>query len=451
MDKIIPLFETMHEWDLYSEELIYEYQQSIEEGIDITKYQELFQCVSALEKGIYKTKLADILFDIMQTAEVRNSYEYFEPSDLQTIKDCRKELKKTIPSVDKMKLKDRISGAWYGRICGCLLGKTVEGIKTDELIPLLKETNNYPMNRYILLSDMTEEILKKYTYPLKSRCFADDIKNAPADDDTNYTVLYQLIIDLCGKEFTPLDVANLWVDFQPKNAYCTAERVAFRNFVNGYVPPNSAIYKNPYREWIGAQIRADYFGYINPGNPEKAAEMAWRDASISHVKNGIYGEMFVAAMIAGAAVCDDIMDVIEIGLGQIPHESRLYKAIKKIVSNYKGGMEEEECFKDIHCRWDENNGHHWCHTISNAEIVVASLLYGKDNYAKSICLSVQTGFDTDCNGATVGSILGMKNGIESIDEEWLIPVKGKLDTNIFNMGTVDISKLIDKTLQHIKQ
>ncbi len=64
---------------------------------------------------------------------------------------------------------------------------------------------------------------------------------------------------------------------------------------------------------------------------------------------------------------------------------------------------------------------------------------------------MQTGFDTDCNGATVGSILGMKNGIESLDEEWLIPVKGKLDTNIFNMGTVDISKLIDKTLQHIKQ
>ena len=115
-----------------------------------------------------------------------------------------------------------------------------------------------------------------------------------------FRLFKDLLIEKYGKDFIPYDVSRMWLSSQSKDAYCTAERVAFCNFVNGYEPPQSALYKNPFREWIGAQIRADYFGYINPGNPKLAAEMAWRDASISHVKNGIYGEMFVAAMLSVA-------------------------------------------------------------------------------------------------------------------------------------------------------
>ena len=337
-----------------------------------------------------------------------------------------------------------------GRVCGCMLGKPIEGIRTNELVPFLKETGNYPMHRYILRSDLNKEILDKYEFSFASRIYADEIDGMPVDDDTNYPILYQEVIGKYGKDFTPFDVSRAWIRMQSKDWYCTAERMAFCNFVNGYAPPESAIYKNPYREWIGAQIRGDYFGYINPGKPELAAEMAWRDASVSHIKNGIYGEMFVAAMLSVAAETDNMEDIILAGLSEIPYTSRLYEDIMFVVDGFKNGMSKEECFKAIHEKYDEHTSHGWCHTISNAMIVVAALLYGNGDYGKSICMAVEAGFDTDCNGATVGSVIGMAKGIVCISEYWTKPINDTLHTTIFGLDTVKISDRVNLTLKHIK-
>ena len=446
--QIKPQYANIHDWEFYSSNLLTEYQQSVEEGLDIEAYKDVFSAISRLPKDEHKKKLGDTLFEIVINAKQKEGYSYIEPSDLESIKDLRKpySYQKNSP----LDLEDKIHCAWMGRICGCMLGKTVECIRTNELIPFLKETGNYPMHRYILHSDLNDEILNKYKFPFASRCYADTADGMPVDDDTNYTVLYQEIIEKYGRDFTPFDVSRAWLAYQPKNAYCTAERVAFCNFVKGYEPPESAIYKNPYREWIGAQIRADYFGYINPGNLELAAEMAWRDASISHTKNGIYGEMFVAAMLAVAAETNNIKDIILGGLAQIPHTSRLYEEIISVLSDFENGVSQKECFKNIHEKYDEHNGHDWCHTISNAMIVAASLLYGGGDYGKSICMSVEVGFDTDCNGATVGSILGMANGIEAIPEYWTKPINDMLHTSIFGINTVKISDRVKLTLEHIK-
>ena len=444
-----PKYSGMHDWEFYSSNLVTEYEQSVDEGLDIEKYKDVFYAVSKLPKDEVKKKLGDVLFEVVLNAEARKDYKYNEPSDISEIRALRREY--NIPKkVDFEGLESKIYGVWAGRICGCMLGKTVEGIHTDELIPFLKETNNFPMHRYIYKSDLTAEICKKYKYPFESRVYADNIEGMPVDDDTNYVVLAQLIIEKYGKDFTPYDVSRAWLEYQSKDAYCTAERVAFCNFIKGYEPPQSAVYKNPYREWIGAQIRGDYFGYINPGNPEKAAEMAWRDASISHVKNGIYGEMFAAAMIATAAVTSDVEDIIMGGLAQIPCTSRLYEEILSVLNGFKNGISQKETFDTIHRKYDEYTGHGWCHTISNAMIVAAALLYGNGDYGKSICMAVETGFDTDCNGATVGSILGMANGIESIPKCWTNPINDTLNTSIFGVGTVKISGRAELTMKHIK-
>lgn len=448
---ILPKYSGIPEWELYSENLLTEYKQSVEEGLDIGEYQGLFESVAKLPRSDYKAKLSDVLFRIVTEAKQKEGYPYREPSTWKAIKALRPPYAYTAKKLSSDVLKDKIAGAWYGRICGCLLGKSVEGVKTTELVPFLKMTGNYPLSRYIRRADFKDEDVKQFRFDFPHRAFADTCEKMPWDDDTNYTVLYQELIERYGADFTAEDVLPFWIGMQAKYSYCTAERVAFCNAIRGYAAPDTAIYENPFREWIGAQIRADYFGYINPGDPERAAEMAFRDASVSHTKNGIYGEMFVAAMIAAAACLDDVSEVIRAGLAQIPASSRLYEGVTEVMRGFEAGVSVKDCFRKIHENYDEMIAHHWCHTVSNALIVTAALLYGGNDYGRSVCLAVETGFDTDCNGATVGSILGMKNGRRSIGDEWTSPLHDTLETTLHGVGTVKISDRVEMTLDHIRK
>lgn len=450
-DEIKPDYEGLHKWEYYPADAETEYRQCCDEGLEAEPYKELFAGIQAMPRGEAQKQFGDALFGLVCSLKTREDYKYNEPSDLEGIKSLRKAYPLSVKP-QKEGDYDKVYGAWMGRICGCMHGKPVECVRTNVFIPFLKETNNYPLTRYIYRSDLTDEICEKYSaFPFKEKVYADEINRMPWDDDTNYVVLNQSIIEKYGKNFTAEDVAKSWLEYQKKDAYCTAERVAFRNFVNGYKPPYSATYKNPYREWIGAQIRADYYGYIFPGDPEKASEAAFKDASVSHVKNGIYGEMFVAAALAVAACTDNTIDIIKCALSYVPATSRFYEEVSSVVEKYENGATKEEVFAYIHDCYDEYSGHGWCHTNPNAMIVVASLLYGNGDYGKSICLAVETGFDTDCNGATVGSIFGMAHGIKAIPEYWTKPINDTLETLVFGVGTVKISDRVRLTLEHVKK
>lgn len=444
-------YSSMGWWESYQREMMTEYRQSIEEGLDIEAYKDLFEVASKLPEGEERERVADAIFYIVSNAKIKEGYAYNEPSDLEGIKALREKYKLPRKKLGKRELQKKIHGAWMGRVVGCMLGKPVEGMHTYHLHKILKGSDNFPMNRYIKKSDLGKEFIEeKNNAWIVNKPWIDTVSYMPYDDDTNYTVMGQIIIDRFGRDFVPYYVADTWLKLQPKESYCTAERVALRNFLMGYYPPESAIYKNPYREWIGAQIRGDYFGYINPGKPEEAARMAYNDACISHIKNGIYGEMFASAMIAAAATAENAEAIILAGLGEIPKTSRLFESVMSVVNMYREGKTKEECYSYIHSKWDEKNGHDWCHTISNAMIVAYALLWCEDDFSKAICMAVEIGFDTDCNGATVGSIMGMRKGIDGIDEQWTKPLNNTIETTLTGVGFVKISEMAKKTLNHIK-
>ena len=155
-----------------------------------------------------------------------------------------------------------------------------------------------------------------------------------------------------------------------------------------------------------------------------------------------------AAATASAAVSDNVHDVLRGGLGQIPKTSRLYRCITRLLDKAASGAACADIFADIHCRYDENDAHDWCHTLSNAEIVSAALLYG-GSFDECIGLAVQTGFDTDCNGATAGSLYGMMHGVGCIAQKWTEPIGSAVDTALVGVGTVKVNDLVDLMMKHI--
>ncbi|HEY5585429.1 MAG TPA: ADP-ribosylglycohydrolase family protein [Ruminiclostridium sp.] len=439
--------------------LIFELKQSADEGKDVSGYKEEVERIIALDRqNPERELLACKLFKEIINIPAKVDYPYVEPSDLEGIRAQRSEgYRKKELTLSRDEIYNKVYGAWLGRCVGCLLGQPIEGWMRDRIYGLLKDTDNYPINRY-LSSEIPEEIIKKYDIQPNGSKFHDGIvkhwinntKNMPEDDDTNYTVIGLKILERYGENFTPDDVAETWLMNLPVLHLATAERVAYRNFVACIFPPESAITDNIFREWIGAQIRADFFGYINMANPERAAEMAWRDASISHIKNGIYGEMFVAAMLAHAAISDDIEEIIKIGLSEIPKNCRLEKAIKEVVEWYESGVTWQQAIDKIHVIYDETNKYDWCHTISNAMIVCIGLLYGGHDFEKTVAIAVMGALDTDCNGATVGSIVGMILGAKALPEKWIDPLNDKIKSGVDGFGLVNISELAKRTAVFIK-
>jgi ADP-ribosylglycohydrolase len=291
-----------------------ELTQRREEGCDTAPIEGRIQAALEDADGTEDSEFED-LYESLVGLEPAADFPFDEPSTLTAIRALRPDGPRQLDvGLSDDDLLDRIHGAWLGRAAGCALGKPVEGWPKANIDSYLSFAEALPLDDYLPYAE-------NHPDGLALRCLESTrgrIVAMERDDDMDYPLLGLLLLEKKGLDFTSRGMANTWLSSMPYQLLYTAESVAYRNFVNDRWPPESATYRNPFREWIGAQIRADVFGWVTPGWPEKAAELAFRDARISHVKNGIYGEMFVAAILSAAFVTDDIEKIIEVGRSEIP-------------------------------------------------------------------------------------------------------------------------------------
>ncbi|MFD4529822.1 ADP-ribosylglycohydrolase family protein [Streptomyces sp. NPDC058470] len=341
-----------------------------------------------------------------------------------------------------------LEAAWLGRAAGCLLGKPVEKLPLRGIRELARATGNWPLHTWFTAKGVPAELT--HTYPWNKRSaptsLAENIDGMPEDDDLNYPLLNTLLLQRHGRDFTTTDVARLWLDELPAGRTFTAERIAYRNLLTGIEPPQTAGHRNPFREWIGALIRADVHGWTNPGDPAAAAEQAHRDATLTHTANGVYAAMFTAATIAEAAtVTSDIHACLRTGLTVVPPTSRLAKAIHQAIQLAATHDDFDVVVDELHTT---HSAYHWVHAIPNTALIAAALTHANGDFSGSICRAVSGGWDTDSNGATAGSIAGLLAGDPAaLPDRWTSPLKNRLATSIADFNGTGFDTLAQLTHQ----
>ena len=343
---------------------------------------------------------------------------------------------------------DRVRGAWYGRAAGCLLGKPVEKIPRAGIEEIARATGNWPITGYFTQRGLPTEVAARWPWNRRSAptSLVENIDGMPEDDDLNFPLLALDLLEAHGAALTTEQVAQAWLDNLPGGRVFTAERAAYRNLLDARPVPETATHHNPFREWIGALIRADVYGWAHPGDVRAAARLAWTDARLSHTRNGLYGAMWASALCAASLVAATPADVLDAAGAVVPPRSRLADAIAvgraagRAVAT--GASDEAEALDTLHA----SLGHlHWVHTLNNAALIACALEASGGDFGRGIRIAVAGGWDTDSSGATVGSVLGALAGFAAIDPSWTAPLRGRIATSLPGGAERDIEELASRT------
>ncbi len=300
---------------------------------------------------------------------------------------------------------ERVYAGVLGKLIGVYLGRPFEGWSYEVLSEHFGEINYY-----------VHEHL--------------DVPLIVTDDDISGTFTFLRALPDYGnsREISAAQIGQSWLNYMIEERTIlwwgglgnSTEHTAYLRLKEGISAPESgsmAMNGQVVAEQIGAQIFIDGWAMVAPGDPELAADLARRAASVSHDGVAIHGAQVLAAMEAQAFIETDIQKLIDTGLKFIPADSLISTMIDQIREWHARHGDDWRATREqiaANFGYDKYGGN--CHMVPNHALIIQALLHGDDNFQKSLMIVNTSGWDTDCNSGNVGCLLGIKNGLAGLED-----------------------------------
>ncbi|MFI7066806.1 ADP-ribosylglycohydrolase family protein [Kribbella sp. NPDC050124] len=315
---------------------------------------------------------------------------------------------------------DIASAEYYDRVYGCWQGKNAGG------------TLGTPLEE----AYGRDEPFDVWWYPELA-------EGGLPNDDLEMQLAWLLALEEVGPTLTARDLARYWLDHIGYNF--DEYGLSKGNLRLGLEPPVSGWHNNWFVDCMGSPIRSEIWACCAPGAPRVATRLAIQDAICDHAGGeGVYGEVFNAAVESSAFVVQNPTTLIDIGLSYLPSGSASARAVRAVLEAHSAGLDWRQAREAV-----RKATPHYVAQYSpiNLGFQVIGLLYGTD-FGDGICKTVNCGYDTDSSGAAIGSYLGLIYGSRALPERWVAPLGDTIATNESWGGVKNLSA-IPRTLDEL--
>lgn len=336
--------------------------------------------------------------------------------------------------------KDKVTGCWTGKNIGGVFGAPFEGFRQ------INDVDFY-------VQDLSQ--------------------GPPANDDLDLQIVWLAAVEKYGRAVDASILGEYWLSFVIPNwvEYGTGKA----NLRAGLMPPLSGLVDNQYKDSCGCFIRSEIWACLAPGHPEIAARYAFEDGIVDHSGEGVFGEIFCAALQSAAFVEKRKDVLLDIALSYIPEDCAVAKGVRKARECYEKAVPVLEARREIHNLVpgtfgvqnfpinelpEKGNdgmvlGEPGFDAPENVAFVVVGWLYGEDDFGKSMRIANSMGEDTDCTCATLGALLGILNGESGLPAKWKDPLDDRIVTLCIDKTSMGVwvpetaTQLADRVMRNV--